>query len=165
MKPGLSNTHTHTHTHTHTYTHTHTHTHTHTQVYCVPVSSYWLTDSSKEDEKSQTEWALSLLSSSRHHTETLPHILQLRLLLETNCWFWRWTEKIVNRKDCKTLLRHRRWENPNTHLCLPLWHLDMTLYFVFNVFTLTISSCLQCFSMDSFFFYVYFPPVSSIMDG
>lgn len=46
------------------------------------VSPYWLTVLSKEDEKSQTEWVLSLLSS-RQLIDNLPHILPPRLVLET----------------------------------------------------------------------------------
>lgn len=64
-----------------------THRHTNrsrSQVHCVPVSLYWLTDLSKEDEKSQTEWALSLLSVSRHHTDFFsPPYCCL-------CCHWRW---------------------------------------------------------------------------
>lgn len=56
-------------------------------------SPYWLTKLSKEDEKSQTEWALSLLSSSRHIPDTVAHMLLPWSLLETlfklpTVWKW-----------------------------------------------------------------------------
>lgn len=46
-------------------------------------SPYWLTKLSKEDEKSQTEWALSLLCPSRHIPDTATHMLLPWSLLET----------------------------------------------------------------------------------
>lgn len=57
----------------------HTHPHTPRLQAIVCVGSYWLSVLSKEDEKSHTEWTLSLLFISRHHTKAL---LSIPLLLE-----------------------------------------------------------------------------------
>lgn len=78
-------------------------------------SPYWLTVLSKEDEKAQTEWALSLLSSSRRLPDSVTHTLLPRSFLETlfklsNCLF-----ENGNDFSCKGILNNHQacfWSFP-----------------------------------------------------
>lgn len=100
-------------------------------------SPYWLTVLSKEDEKAQTEWALSLLSSSRHcypHAAATVVTGDLVQTLQLSVWKWQrfLMEGVINHHQACV------WSFP-----LPCWQPSRALYIAVEYHIATVSCFLK----------------------